>query len=98
MESMMKFPTETSKMKIMYKYKCLFLKDMPKCKCFDLKSIFKSLTGTLPEWPVSTKMHYVDLVGQFANSTAMVGTELATKSIAILFQHSCFQAVWPLLF
>ena len=53
---------------------------MPKCKCFDLKSIFKSLTEYPPEWPVSTKTHHGDLVGQFANSTATVGTELATKS------------------
>lgn len=84
--------TETSKMKIIYKYKCfIFWKDIPKCKCFDLKSILKSLTEYPPEWPVSTKTHYGDLVGQLANSTAVVGTELATK----IHCHSIPALVFP---
>ena len=65
-------------MKIIHKYKCLFLK---KTHLYlnVLTLMFKSLGEYLSEWLVSTKTHYRGLVEQFTNSTAMVGTKIVIK-------------------
>ena len=71
--------TESSK--IIYKYKCLFFeKTCLNVNVLTLSQYLNLLQSTPPEWPVSTQTHYGDLVGQFTNSTAMVGTELAIKT------------------
>ena len=71
--------TESSKMKKIYKYKCLFFeKTCLNVNVLTLSQYLNLLQSTLLSGQ-SLQRLYGDLVGQFANSTAMVGTELATK-------------------